>query len=191
MKKSLLLVLFIIPEFLFSQYNINKKFGVEANIGILFPTQGEYLRENWNGKLSSSINFFKSTKFIDYKIGLDFDLLGLSEDRINILSPVFGIRKSIVFSDIIISPGIDIGYSFIRYTLGKGLDIVDPIEKKQKGFNTGISLDFKYMIKDNFFIGLGNKYTIIYEPFGADIPKPDNSNSIGLYKIYINIGVSI
>jgi hypothetical protein len=190
MKNSILIgFICIVSTVAFSQNEKSKSIALELKFGPNFPLQDNYLKENWDGRIFSEFNIYKKFFLFDLKFGFNYEYLRLADDKINFFTPNLGIKKEFKFNRFYLTPGFDIGYTFFNYTIGKGVNFgtgdVVPREESDEGFNTGFDLTLYFEISDHIFIGVGNKYNIIYKEFDKDTNSNDNS-IIGLYKGYVS-----
>jgi len=178
------------PVIILGQQIDLKNYYIELKIGSNLPIQGEYLRDNWSGKYFTALNFYKHFTHYELKLGINYEVLQLSDDKIKFITPMVGFQKSIAIKRFIIAPNFELGYSFLNYTIGEGITGVDitPRKESQSGLNTVFDLKFQYLLTKKFLIGLGNSYNIIYDSFGTEGDKPDDSKVIGLYRIYASLG---
>ena len=190
MKKLVLLGSILINSLLFGQSPESPNYSITAKIGTSMPMQGSYLKNNWSGGPYGCLDFIKKSNPIDFIVGFDYEYLSLADDKIQFITPHLGILHTFNKGKFNLSPSINVGYSWLNYTYGKGVVIVPAIQVQQyhqNGFSASFDLSLAYDIADKLQIGIGDGYRNIFESFGATEPKPDNSKFIGLNHPYFNV----
>ena len=192
MKKLVSLGLILINGLILGQSTDFSNYEINANVGLTIPVQGSNLRKTWHNGPYFSLDFIRKSKVVDFKIGIDYEYLHLSNDKIKFITPHIGIVHSFNNGNFYFIPSICIGYSWINYTIGKGL-VTSPVpappyqEYKQDAFSASFDLKVLYAISDRFQIGVGVGYLNIFESFGPEIQKPDDSKFIGLLRPNVSV----
>jgi hypothetical protein len=190
MKKLVLVGFILISAQLFGQSNQSTNYSLTARIGKSIPIHGSYLKNNWGGGPYICLDFIKKSDPIDFIVGCDFEYLSLADDKIQFITPHFGILHNFKHGKFNLAPSINIGYTWLNYTYGKGVISVPEIPVKeyhQNGLSASLDLSLTYDITNKLQIGIGDSYLNIFESFGVSEPKPDNSKFIGLNRPYISV----
>lgn len=190
MKTFVSLGLILINGILIAQQTDSKKYSVSAKSGLTIPIQGSYLRENWNIGPYVSLNLIRQTNVLDFVIGADYECLRLSDDKIKIVTPNIGILYEFNACDFHIVSTACIGYSWINFTLGKGV-IVDPpiqyVETKLDGLSASLDVKLAYSITESIQICIGAGYLNIFKPFSYEDQTVDESKFMGLLRPNISV----
>jgi len=190
MKKLVFLSLILINGLLFGQSNESSNYSISAKIGKTIPIQGTYLKDNWSGGPHVGMDFIKKSNPIDFIVGFEYEYLSLANDKIKFITPHLGIIHSFTKGKFNLAPSINIGYTWLNYTYGKGVNIVPPVpvsKYQQNALSASFDLKIAYDITDKLQIGIGDSYMNIFESFGATDPKPDDSKFIGLNRPYFSV----
>lgn len=194
MKKLVALSLILINGLIFGQNNETIKYLLAGKIGKSIPIHGSYLKNNWGGGPYFCLDLIKKSNPIDFIVGFDYEYLSLGDDKIQFITPHLGILHIFNKGKFNLTPSINLGYSWLNYTIGKGMISVPEIPVKeyhQNGLSASFDLRLAYDVTDKLQIGIGDSYLNIFESFGATEPKPENSKIIGLNRPYISFALKM
>ena len=158
MKSLVLFCLVFISGVTIAQKSNSGKNTINANAGLTIPVYGNYLRENWNIGPYLSFNIIRELRVISILFGIDYEYLRKAEDKLKVVTPVAGVQHVINIKQFEILSGIYVGYSWVNFTVGKGVVTIPPVQYSKyrlDGLSTSLDMKLAYTISDLIKISFG------------------------------------
>ncbi len=185
MKKILIFVFMAISNITFGQKELSK-YLISTRVGLSMPIEGKYLKDNWKIGPYVNVNFTKQLRLLDVVLGINYEHLSMTFDNLKFFTPTLGIAHAFLIQRITIYPSLDIGYTWINYTLGKGIGNLTTFHYNEEGLSTSFNIQLSYKMTSKFRLAIGDSYLNIFKSFGPVVNKPDNNNMIGLNRPYVS-----
>ncbi len=190
MKSLVLFCLVFISGVTNAQKSNSGKYSINANAGLTIPVYGNYLRENWNIGPYFSFKMIRELSEISVLFGIDYEYLRKAEDKFKVVTPIAGVQQVINIKQFEILSGICVGYSWVNFTVGKGVVTIPPVQYSKyrlDGLSTSLDIKLAYTISDLIKISFGVEHLNIFQPIDLEGINPDESKMIGLTRPNISV----